>query len=253
VTYLSSRAFPSSILSPTPSLASTPASPAHPVLLPGVDALNHARGHAVSWVVDRAASEEDAAPTLVLSLVLHDPVRSGAELFNNYGPKPNAELVLAYGFSIPNNPDDTIVLRVGGGGAALQGRSWEVGRGARGAEGMWAEVLEFMRNESGGGGEEQRSFEDELDAAGMLDYMLTQLISRLPTPRDCGEEGAMRDEVFTMWKDYVQGFLDDHVLRKRFLMILHFMCRAERHFGDHCGVREGKREGNHQSYEGTWC
>ena len=48
-TYLSSRAFPSTLLSETPSLVSSPSS--YPILLPGVDSLNHARAQPVSWVV----------------------------------------------------------------------------------------------------------------------------------------------------------------------------------------------------------
>ena len=40
-THLSSRAFPSTLLSDHPTLVSTPGS--YPILLPGVDSLNHAR------------------------------------------------------------------------------------------------------------------------------------------------------------------------------------------------------------------
>ena len=63
----------------------------------------------------RASRSEPA-----LALVLHTPTSRGHELLNNYGPKPNAELILGYGFALPHNPDDTIVLRLGG--AGTQGR-----------------------------------------------------------------------------------------------------------------------------------
>lgn len=77
-TYLSSRAFPSTLLSLAPSLVATPSS--FPVLLPGIDALNHKRGQAVTWVVDGAGSSGPA-----IGLVVHTPTPAGAEIFNNYG------------------------------------------------------------------------------------------------------------------------------------------------------------------------
>ena len=55
-THLSSRAFPSTLLSDTPSLVSTPTS--YPVLLPGVDALNHARAQPVSWAVGARGGDD---------------------------------------------------------------------------------------------------------------------------------------------------------------------------------------------------
>ncbi|KAI9447711.1 hypothetical protein H4582DRAFT_1895801 [Lactarius indigo] len=66
-TYLSSRAFSSTLLSTSPSLLQTPDS---------------------------------------ISLVARTAVDGGAEIFNNYGAKPNSELLLGYGFTIPDNPDD---------------------------------------------------------------------------------------------------------------------------------------------------
>lgn len=50
-------------------------------------------------------------------------------MFNNYGPKPNSELLLGYGFVLPNNPEDTIVLKLGG-----SEKRHEIGRDA----GRWA-------------------------------------------------------------------------------------------------------------------
>lgn len=35
-------------------------------------------------------------------------------MFNNYGPKPNEELLLGYGFVLDPNPDDVVPLRLGG-------------------------------------------------------------------------------------------------------------------------------------------
>ncbi|KDQ54521.1 hypothetical protein JAAARDRAFT_38195 [Jaapia argillacea MUCL 33604] len=163
-TYVSSRSFPSTLLSPEPTLQITRDS--YPVLLPGIDALNHLRGQPVSWVVsypptpeptppsqsdeDNDDSDSDSTPTPTqtsfspsqiafpsssppttptISLVIHTPTPSGSELFNNYGPKPNAELILGYGFSVEGNADDTIVLRIGG-----SEKRWEVGRARKVAD-----------------------------------------------------------------------------------------------------------------------
>lgn len=190
---MSSRAFPSTLLSTTPSLLSNASS--YPVLLPGVDALNHARGQPVTWQVSSPAAH--TAESAAVSLVLHTPTAAGGELFNNYGPKPNAELILAYGFSLADNPDDTIVLKIAG----LAGK-WEVGRDAQGTEGVWEEVKRVI-----GAGDEEWSVEDELYAVESLVRMVEDLLGRLPTPgREEGhDDGFVRAEVALMLHHYVEG------------------------------------------------
>ncbi|KII86638.1 hypothetical protein PLICRDRAFT_55553 [Plicaturopsis crispa FD-325 SS-3] len=191
-TYLSSRAFPSTLLSSTPSLITTETS--HPILLPGVDALNHARGTPVSWAVSHP--DTNAASTPQVSLILHTPTAPGQELFNNYGAKPNAELILGYGFSLPSNPDDTIVLQVGGVGGSRTKR--EVGRGARGADAIWDEVLRLVAGDVDAA---EITWEDELDAAGALGEMVQTSLDRLPA----APAPEMREEVRTMWEHYLEG------------------------------------------------
>lgn len=214
-TYLSSRAFPSTVLSETPSLQPTPSS--HPVLLPGVDSLNHARAHPVSWLVSASPGAPNSpTSSLSLSLVQHTPTPRGAELFNNYGAKPNAELILGYGFSLPSNPDDTIVLKIGGlyeDGSGAPQRTYEVGRDARGAGPVWDAVLAAVCQEP----EDEMELElgdvmveDELEAAAMLRGMAEDLFERLPVlMMRVGEEGpeGMRPEVDSMLKDYLKGML----------------------------------------------
>ncbi|KAI0351679.1 SET domain-containing protein [Trametes cingulata] len=216
-TYLSSRAFPSTILSESPTLVTTPSS--YPVLLPGIDALNHARAHPVSWVV---TSGQDAALTEPsISLMIHTATPRGGELLNNYGPKPNSELILGYGFSLPNNPDDTIVLKIGGPSAASSalgsqsagsgsspGR-WEVGRNARGTEPVWEAVLSAVRaqDEDEEDDELGDSVEDELCAADMLADMAQNLYDRLP-PFPPANASDMRPEVVQMLDHYLEGQRD---------------------------------------------
>ncbi|KAH9856273.1 SET domain-containing protein [Lenzites betulinus] len=220
-TYLSSRAFPSTVLSETPSLVTTPAS--CPVLLPGIDSLNHARAQPVSWVVSRGVYVPGSSGTPTgssepsISLVIHTPTDHGRQLFNNYGPKPNSELILGYGFSLANNPDDTIVLKLGGPSAASapapSSSRWEVGRDAHGAEPVWQAVLDAIGAQNGDDDDEDMdaddppSVEDDLCAADMLAEMAQSLYDRLPSypPLNASE---MRSDVVEMLEHYIEGQRD---------------------------------------------
>ncbi|KAI9068836.1 SET domain-containing protein [Trametes sanguinea] len=217
-TYLSSRAFPSTVLSEAPTLVTTSSS--YPVLLPGIDALNHARGHPVSWLVSSGNASSTPSAESTISLVIHAATPRGAQLLNNYGPKPNSELILGYGFSLPNNPDDTIVLKIGGPSAASASSSqgagasspgkWEVGRGARGAEPVWDAVLAAVRAQGGDEDDEEEegdAIEDELCAADMLAEMAQSLYDRLP-PFPPANEAGMRPEVVQMLGHYLEGQRD---------------------------------------------
>lgn len=104
-------------------------------MLPVLDILNHRYRTPVSWVrgpsaADGGASAGDSgappsgssaaasgavgagAPGHV-SFVAGAPIPAGAEVFNNYGPKSNEELLLSFGFVLPDNRQDTLALRFG--------------------------------------------------------------------------------------------------------------------------------------------
>ena len=103
-TYISSRAFPSTLLDPSssrinpshqlpngdapptdvPAHEVTPAS--YPVLIPGLDTLNHRRNQAVTWV-SVAPSESGDSTERTVGLVLRTDVPANEQVFNNYGPK----------------------------------------------------------------------------------------------------------------------------------------------------------------------
>lgn len=225
-TYLSSRAFPSTLLSSSPSLVRRPDS--YPVLIPGIDALNHARAQPVSWVI--ASSSESAqhgdttsasASTSSISLVSHSASKPGTEIFNNYGVKPNSELLLGYGFTLPANPDDTIVLKIGGtreppytsadAPAAAAHAGYEVGREARGAAAVWDAIMDAVKTaEEGGEEEEAPEWQMILDSADMLRSMTESLLGRLPSlvPPEVPEAdavGSLRGDVVEMIRHYVSG------------------------------------------------
>ncbi len=241
-TYLSSRAFPSTLLSSSPSSPSpAPQQPdSYPVLIPGVDALNHARAQPVSWIV---TSSDASASVHAISLVTHSASNRGSEIFNNYGAKPNSELLLGYGFTLPANPEDTIVLKIGGargsttsaassdaavntaapaGAAQAAARAcYEVGRGAHGAAAVWGAIMDAVNAENEEGEGEDDEGEDSevpewqniLDRADMLRSMTESLRGRLPSPPagrmvvPDSEAGTLqlRGDVVDMIGHYVSG------------------------------------------------
>lgn len=69
-----------------------------PVLVPIMDCLNHNPDAKVDWTFEPGR--------FVLSL--HEGVSNGKEVFNNYGPKSNSELLMGYGFCIEGNPYDCV-------------------------------------------------------------------------------------------------------------------------------------------------
>ena len=71
-------------------------------MLPLFDLLNHAPGTRIEWAHD---SGGEGFRTLAA-----DGVPRGAAVCNNYGPKGNEELMIQYGFALPENPHDVHAL-----------------------------------------------------------------------------------------------------------------------------------------------
>lgn len=185
-----------------PSLTSTTA---FPVLVPLVDALNHARGTPILWSIDQS----NGAPTRTskrLSLVSQGRIGPKAEIYNNYGAKPNSELLLGYGFTLPSNPDDTLLLKLPG-----SETRFEIGRGAQGeAQGVWDEVgrrLEGVPMEEEDEDEDVRNAEMQLEIGQVLLDMLRALQARLPTSTIQASPPlpGVRNAVQRMTHDYIEG------------------------------------------------
>ena len=105
---------------------------------------------------------------------------------------------MGYGFSIPRNPDDTIVLKIGG--KFGDGKKWEIGREAQGVENMWSDLIKvFIQDPS-----QNPTYEDMLDASSALQEMIQNLIDRLPAEKTV-EMSGIRVEVITMFQDYLEG------------------------------------------------
>lgn len=157
---------------------------------------------------DKSGSLASSYKGPTISLVPHTKTSAGEEIFNNYGPKPNGSLILGYGFSLPANPDDTILLKIGG-----FEKKWEVGRAATGVEGLWTELLRMVKENQGADEEE---YEIQMDTADMFANMLNDVLQKLPSEEACRHQD-LRPEVATMLRDYIEG---ERGYQNRFVILL---------------------------------
>jgi hypothetical protein len=181
---------------------------AYPVLVPLIDALNHARAVPVSWVQSgtQAGDERGSA----LSLVLHDGAAEHSELYNNYGAKSNSEFLLGYGFTLLSNPDDTMAFKLPG-----EERRWEIGRKATGdAQGLFEAVEERMKTQLGISAEDLEEMDEvekidlSLEAIDLFQEMLQGLMMKLPRwiNEDIDHPGAgIRPEILEIVRPYIEG------------------------------------------------
>ncbi|KAF2465421.1 SET domain-containing protein [Lindgomyces ingoldianus] len=75
----------------------------NPILFPVVDFLNHCMEAKVDW---------DFSQQSAFSLNILDEIEAGAEIFNNYDPKRNGELLLGYGFCVPGSLVDAYAVKI---------------------------------------------------------------------------------------------------------------------------------------------
>ncbi|WOO80919.1 Ribosomal lysine N-methyltransferase set10 [Vanrija pseudolonga] len=232
-TYLSSRAFPSHLLTLPDGQAQAPSTDAesYPVLLPGLDLLNHTRGQPILWLSSRIAGPgPDGTPIEAISFVAPAAIETGAEIFNNYGAKSNEALLLGYGFVLDANPDDTVVLRLGTGAlppdakARLDAKGLDaVERFAVGRDGeLPKQLLEVVRAMLGEDEHEHDHSDDEddehacyeaeekglnleLDVLGMLGQMIEDKLAKLKAGGVPGADAKVRPEVARLVKVYRDG------------------------------------------------
>ncbi|KAL8284115.1 hypothetical protein RQP46_004864 [Phenoliferia psychrophenolica] len=219
-TIISSRAFPSSLLhdfepSPTPT----------PVLLPGVDTLNHSpHGVKVSWLSDVIKR--------TVSIVIEEDVAADQQVFNTYGAKSNEELLLGYGFVLPSNRSDTVALKLSipptpaplsstlaSFSPPLTSLRHLVPRSGRLPEELLAQMRLFLatpeeRDGLGQGtweevlGMGKVGWENEMDVLSALEGMLeAKLAGVVRSPVESGE-GDVRDSVRAMVDEYRRGQVD---------------------------------------------
>ncbi|KAG0168983.1 hypothetical protein DFQ28_005287 [Apophysomyces sp. BC1034] len=97
-TVLTSRAFPYTLIDPTHKEPSE-------VLFPLVDSLNHKPNTKITWM--RSGDDETGSLSFVSGQTFH----AGEQMYNNYGPKSNEELLLGYGFCFESNEHDHVALK----------------------------------------------------------------------------------------------------------------------------------------------
>ncbi|KAK1068704.1 hypothetical protein LTR74_005362 [Friedmanniomyces endolithicus] len=98
------------------------------VLFPVQDASNHSNDAHVDWAFDPGR----------FSISINDPVKAGGEVLNNYGWKGNDELLMGYGFCVPDNPYDTVMLTLKPPPEDLQTELGRVHPGYFTAGGQWS-------------------------------------------------------------------------------------------------------------------
>lgn len=81
---ISSRAFPSSLAEHGTLNDPTSSGPSYPLLLPGLDALNHRAQAKVAWSKDEATGG--------VGISVDEEISAGAQVYNNYGGKSEYSL-----------------------------------------------------------------------------------------------------------------------------------------------------------------
>ena len=96
-TIISSRAFISTHV--------IPGMETFPILFPVVDILNHSPTAKVEW-------DFHPLQDFTLKILSHEEMQPGDEIYNNYAPKQNDELLLGYGFCVPDNPVEQFAIKM---------------------------------------------------------------------------------------------------------------------------------------------
>jgi hypothetical protein len=76
-----------------------------PVLFPLLDLANHNSAARVTWFTNVHNEPKD------LSIIVDSEIPYGQQVFNNYAPKSNTELMLGYGFCTPGNDEVAIAFK----------------------------------------------------------------------------------------------------------------------------------------------
>ncbi|KAJ5595270.1 uncharacterized protein N7459_001478 [Penicillium hispanicum] len=101
-TIITSRAFSAKVLSSAVEASDLPDDGVS-VLLPLIDLPNHRPLARVEW---RAGAED-------VGMIVLEEIAPSQEISNNYGPRNNEQLLMNYGFCLPNNQTDYRIVKLG--------------------------------------------------------------------------------------------------------------------------------------------
>ncbi|EGX49564.1 hypothetical protein AOL_s00078g53 [Orbilia oligospora ATCC 24927] len=107
-----------------------------PVLIPLVDILNHKPNTKIIWEPTQTS----------FSLITPETISEGSQVFNNYGPKGNEELLMGYGFVIPENPGDSLAMKFTISPRGQAAQIWE----QRALKQTWREVFHLTKSADSG-------------------------------------------------------------------------------------------------------
>lgn len=177
----------------------------------------------ILWLSSKVKSPVGDVPAI--SFVAPSSIAADAEVFNNYGAKSNESLLMGYGFVITENPDDSVVLRLGGApesaAATLKAKGLDATtRFTIGRDGQIPQqLLEIMRIIVGQDSDDEDSddehavheyeieaLETELNVLEMLQAMLESKVDGIAGSTERGE--GVRDSVAKMVEVYRQGQVD---------------------------------------------
>jgi hypothetical protein len=188
---------------------------------------NHSRGQPIVWLSSVIQSASGSVPCV--SLVTTAEQQTGAQLFNNYGPKSNEELVLGYGFVIEDNPDDVVALKLGTAGLSPEVQKTLAAKDLQADKRFLLkrdgkldpDLLAVLRvlitkgeedeedpdseDEHALHEQEEKGMQLELDVLGTLGQMLDDKLAKLQQPV---HEGKARKEVVHMCRVYRQGQME---------------------------------------------
>ncbi|KAG9071428.1 hypothetical protein KI688_005640 [Linnemannia hyalina] len=100
-TVVSSRTFPASLFGQVENgIVLIPLAGTYFQLLSCSHSMNHKSRHKATWIKTPEGLQMSTAAT-----------KKGDQIFNNYGPKSNEELLIGYGFCIEDNADDMVTLK----------------------------------------------------------------------------------------------------------------------------------------------
>ncbi|TVY40367.1 Ribosomal lysine N-methyltransferase [Lachnellula occidentalis] len=133
------------------------------VLLPVLDIGNHNGINAVAWTKDPEAGQ--------FGLCTRDLIQQGSQIFNYYGDKSNSELLVGYGFTLPNLENDTVNLKLTPPTEAAQLRRTQISHASIYRSHPGEEFMFMVRRQSRVGRIDGSLVELDFFSAGLLDTM----------------------------------------------------------------------------------
>jgi len=140
------------------------------VLLPVLDIGNHNGVNQVFWAKDPEAGH--------FGLRTLDDVEQGCQIFNFYGHKSNSELLVGYGFTLPNLENDTVNLKLTPPSGAVQLRRSQKSHISLNKSQPEEEFMFKVRRQSSNGTADGNFVELEFFSVGLFDTLACMVCNK---------------------------------------------------------------------------